>query len=439
MKKILILTLLATVFLALPARAQRFGQDSIRCITNLSLYIEDYKLYKEGTGSEESLENMLRSWRWVFHNCPEATENIYVDGPTMIELMIGRAGNEAEKAALIDTLGMMYDQRIKYFGKEGFVLGRKGVDIYTKDPSRFDKVFPDLKRSVELEGNESSAAVLVYYFRIAAKMVQTGKLESSELVDIYDRVSTIVENNLKTGKRSSSFENAQRNVELTFEPYASCDDLVRIYQAKFDESPDDPDLLRKILSVLDKKGCAASELFFNVSVRLYELEPNAESAYLIGKMYIRRGNQSRAIKYLQEGTRVEDPEERADCYLLLANALLHEKSFSQAREAALESARLRPQDGRPYLLIGDMYAASAASCGDNKLTERVAYWAAVDKYLQARNVDPTLEKEANEKIATYSRYYPEAQDIFFYELEEGMSYTVGCWINEVTTVRALKQ
>lgn len=431
--------LLATFSLLLTSlQAQRFGKDSISCITNLSLYIEDYKLYREGTGSEASVDNMINAWRWVFKHCPEATENIYIDGVNIMELMIERAKTDAIKARLIDTLELMYDQRIRYFGKEGFVLGRKGVDIYTKDPGRYEKAYKALKRSVELEKNNSNPAVLVYYFRIAVKMLRSDKISKAELVDAYDVVSSIIDYNLKQGSKAS-LENAQRNVELTFEPFASCEDLISIYQAKFKAAPGDADILRRIISILDKKSCTDSELYFNVTVKLNEIEPSPESSYLIGKMFIRRGDQAKAVEYLEKGTKMTDQNDLADCYLLLANARFHLKNYPPARSAALESARLRPDDGRPYLLIGDMYASSAESCGDNKLTRKVAYWAAVDKYVKAKSVDSRLEKEANEKIATYSRYFPPVEDIFFYELSEGQEYTVGCWINETTTVRAVKQ
>lgn len=438
MKRSFLLLLLPLLLIASSVKAQRFGKDSVACITNLSLYIEDYKLFKQGTGSAESVTNMIKSWRWVFNNCPQATENIYIDGANIIELMIERTKSDAKKKALVDTLMMMYDRRIKYYGKEGFVLGRKGVDLYTKDPARYAEAFPVLKKSIQLEGSASNAAVLVYYFRIAVKMLRADKISKSELVDIYDKLTTIIEDNLKRGG-NTAFENAQRNIELTFEPYASCTDLVGIYQQKFDAAPFDPINLKKIINLLDKKNCTESDLFFNATIQLNKVEPSAESSYLIGKMYVRKNDHTKAIEYLQKGTKVSDLSDRADCYLLLANANFSLKNFAQARDAAKEAASLRQGDGRPFLLMGDMYAASADACGDNKLTKRVAYWAAVDKYYKAKSVDPKLEKDANEKIATYSRYFPPLEDIFFYELQEGQSYTVGCWINESTTVRALKQ
>ncbi|MFW6327855.1 MAG: hypothetical protein ACOC2F_06030, partial [Bacteroidota bacterium] len=63
------------------------------------------------------------------------------------------------------------------------------------------------------------------------------------------------------------------------------------------------------------------------------------------------------------------------------------------------------------------------------------YWAAVDKYIKAQNVDPSMAEEANQRISQYSRYFPDKEDAFFYDYTVGKSYTVGCWINETTSVR----
>lgn len=440
MKRLTVIIALASLFIAPHVNAQRYGEDSMACITNLSLYIEDYKLFKEGTGSAESVDNMIQAWGWVFRNCPQATENIYVDGSTILDLKMERTKDEKLKAKLLDTLMMMYDQRIKYFGKEGFVLGRKGADLYVKAPERYPEAYEILKRSIELDGSNASNAVLVYYFRITSKMVSAGKLEKTAIVDAYDQVITILENNLALEpSKAASYETAIRNVELTFEPFANCEDLVNIYKAKFDKAAKDAETLRKILRILDKKSCTDNDLYFNANISLYKIEPTPTSAYFIGKMYLRRNDFVQAAEYLSRGTSMENLLDRADCFLLLAHAQTNLKNLPRARTAAMQAAELRPSDGRPFLLIGDMYAISAGDCGDNKLTKRVAYWAAVDKYVRAKAIDPSLEKEANEKIATYSRYFPVQNDVFFYELEEGQSYTVGCWINETTTVRALKQ
>lgn len=421
-------------------KGPKYGKDSATCVVNISLYREFYKQWKNsGYKADRAAVDAIKPWKWVFKNCPLGTQNTYIDGVKLMEFMIRQQESKEMKEKYIDTLMMVYDQRIKYFGREGYVLGRKGVDLYQYRPGAYEEVYQTLKKSVDLEGNGSASAVLVYYFRAALEMNEKGKIDMTELLDVYNTIEAISDHHIEGGsKKSSYYSRAWANIERSGEAVFSCEDLIPSLGKKFNENPEDAELLKKITSLLDKKGCTDDDLYFNASVKLYEIEPSPESAFLIGKMYYKREDFNKAIEYLEQATSLEDSTALSDNYLLLATAYLNLKQYNKGRSAALNAAKYSPSDGRPYILIGDMYAASAGECGDNKLTSKVAFWAAVDKYYKAKSVDPSLEQEANQKIATYSAYFPVTEDIFFYGLNEGDSYTVECWINENTTVRAHK-
>lgn len=423
-----------------PDKGPKYGKDSVTCVVNISLYREFFKQWKNsGYKADRAAHDAIVPWRWVLLNCPMGTENTYIDGAKIMEYRIGKEKDDARKLLLIDTLMMMYDQRIEYFGKEGYVLGRKGVDLYQYRPDAFAEVYSTLKRSVELEGTKSASAVLVYYFRATLAMLEAQKIDISEALDVYNQIEGITEYYVKQGgTKAEGYAQAWTNIELSGGTVFGCNELVPSFTRKLEAEPDNIDLLRKITTMLDAKSCTDSEVYFKATLKLYQLEPTPESAFLIGKMYYKRGEYGNAARYLSQATEMSDTSDLADNYLLLATTYLHQQQYSNGRSAALNAARLRPGDGRPYLLIGDMYAASANDCGDNKLTKKVAFWVAVDKYYRAKAVDPSLESEANQKIGTYSAYFPVMEDIFFYGLKEGDSYTVGCWINETTTVRAVK-
>jgi tetratricopeptide (TPR) repeat protein len=160
---------------------------------------------------------------------------------------------------------------------------------------------------------------------------------------------------------------------------------------------------------------------------------------MIGKMLLNEGKYTEAIDYLKEAEKMDDTAALQKSYKYIAQAYRALNNFPSSRTYALKSAALNPADGDPYLVIGDLYAESAKDCGDNDLTSRVAYWAAVDKYYKAKQVDPNLAEEADKRINAYSVYFPTASTIFFYTLKEGDTYRVECWINEDTRVRAAKQ
>ncbi|MBN2175392.1 MAG: tetratricopeptide repeat protein [Bacteroidales bacterium] len=420
----------------------KYGTDSVKCITNNSLYYEFFKQWKQSNYKSTAWKDAIKPWRWVFIHCPQSTINIYLHGEKLVEELINQESNKEKKEKYIDTLMMVYDKRIQYFGKEGYVLGKKGVDLYKLRPNDYEEVYEILKKSIALEGTESNGPVLIYYFRAAEKMVKAEKSEKTILVDIYDQTSEIVEFNIKKynaendTENLTNWENIKGNIELSFEPYATCEDLISIYTIKFNETPKDVDLLKKITKILEKKDCTDSELFFKATKNLHEAEPSARTAELMGIMNIKKEDYNAAAKYLNESINLfEDDMDKADAYFLLANVYFQLKQYSNARNASYEALKITPNEGKLYILIGDLYASSAKDCGDNDLTSKAAYWVAVDKYIRAKSVDPSVEELANTKINTFSQYFPLKETIFFYDLNEGDSYIVECWINEKTTVR----
>ncbi len=430
----------------------KYGNDSATCVANLSLYREFYKQWKQSKYTNDAIHDATKWWSWVFLHCPRATENIYIDGVKMVKYRIKKAPNAEVKGKLIDTLMLVYDQRIKYFPlhykskkpQEGTILGRKGVSLYEFRPQEYKQVYNILNRSIELDKENASGPVYVYYFRTLTKMATKGEIDTLAVVEAYDQISDYIELNLKkyrtagNEKKIEHYENIKGTIEKSLEPFAQCHDLVRIYNKKFDENPDDVDLLKKIVKMLDKKKCVEEPLYFEATVSLYEKEPSPESAYMIGKMMLNQKRYKEAIPYMEDATEMENTDKVDDALIFLAQAYRAMNNFPMARKKALEAAKLSPRWGKPYAFIGDLYVISANECGSDDLTKKAPYWAAVDMYKKAKAVDPEMASEMNELIRRYSPYFPPAEVLFFYNLQEGDPYEVGCWINVKTTIRAAK-
>lgn len=418
----------------------KFGSDSITCITNISLYREFYRHWQYNKFTGNVVYDAITPWRWVFLNCPLGTENTYVDGVKIMTYLIKKEENLAKKEKYIDTLMMIYDQRIKYFGRKGPNLGRKAVDYYQYKTAEFEKAYNMFKESVNLTKNKTEGPILIYYFRLTAKMVKEGLADQALIVETYDQVSEIIDYNIvKNQKNLETWLNVKGNIEAEFEPFATCEDLILIYQKKFEINPNNVELLKKITDILDKKGCEEEQLFMDATIQLYKLEPSPESAYLIARMYLKLNNYNKALSYLNEAISIADKEKLADIYYYMAICNYQNKNYSVARSNAKKSLEYNPNNGQPYVLIGDMYAGSAKDCGGNELTDKVAFWAAVDKYEQAKRVDQSVSQITDQRIRDYKKHYPSMETIFFYNLKEGDSYKVECWINETTTVRAASQ
>ena len=417
----------------------RYGEDSIQCVRNWNLYAEYYR--------QRNYEMAYDPWRWMFEYCPAATINIYLHGATMMKYFFQEAETPEEQEAWTDRLMMLYDQRIDYFGDRGRVLGRKAADLYQLQPNQVDELIEMTEQSIELRGMQSSADVLLINFQSAIRMVEAGTMDPSEIISRYERAMDIIEYNLEHNPEDERFfRPAKNNVERMFEPYATCEALVGMFEGRYAENPEDIELLERITEMLDNSGCTDTELFYEATRSLYALQPDAESAFLMGRLERERENHQASMDYFEQAIElyIEDcPDESRD-RIFRAYHIIAETSYRQmnrmarARTFANEAHEVNPTDGRPLILIGEMYAASADQCGDNEFTRKTAYWVAVDVFQEAARVaeDPVVQDRAQQLVNTYRQYFPAGDEVFFHGYSEGDPYRVGCWINRTTTIRA---
>ena len=129
------------------------------------------------------------------------------------------------------------------------------------------------------------------------------------------------------------------------------------------------------------------------------------------------------------------PAKKAELYLENASLFfIGLKNHERGKEQALKALDLNPKLGKALMLIGDMYATTARSCGDN-WNQSLAILAAIDKYQKAKKIDPSVINEASRKIKTYSPYGPKKDAGFMRGVKTGDEQRVNCWIDEVVKVR----
>ncbi|MBC8266010.1 MAG: tetratricopeptide repeat protein [Flavobacteriales bacterium] len=405
----------------------KYGEDSVNCVTNLSLYREYYK--------QKNYDDAIKPWRWVYNNCPSSSGNIYKNGPTLFKDLMKK--NPENKNAYIDTMMMIYDKRIQYFGKQGFVLGRKGADLIKYKPSSFELAHSILSKSLELQGNNSDAGALAAYFKATTLMEGNKKLDKQAVLESYAKVAEIIDYNLVNNpKKEKYYTQASEIIESLFAPYANCEDLIGIFSTKFKNTTEDIDLLKRITRLLAIKECIENQLYFDAATRLHELSPSAISASNMGKLNITKKKYSQAIDYFKQAVELEqEGKTKAKYYLELADAYRISGTYSTARSMAYKSVELRPDWGEPYISIANIYASSVKKCGSTDFEKATIYWLVVDKFIKAKTVDSSITAKANKSIATYSKFFPNTEQCFFQGIESGQTYKVECWINENTKVR----
>jgi tetratricopeptide (TPR) repeat protein len=415
-------------------------EDSLKCRDNISLYSEHY--------GHRNFSMAYEPWREVFLNCPGAQQNTFLRGIVLVRMKYNEETDPVKREAWIDTIMMVYDKRIEYWGhtqtsREGLVTGRKAVELSQLRPENVVEINQLTSRAIELEKEKTQADVLLVHMQSLIRLADAGLKGTEDILVAYDEIMNIIDYNLEHNPGDKRYyDPAKDQINIMFEPFASCENIVRLFTPRFNKNPEDRELLERITNMLSKSDCTEEALFYNATKNLHKLSPDATSAFLMGRLENNSGNYEKAIDYFQEAVNLfEEDSDKFRAYLLMADISFRNlRLFSNARSFALKASELDPENGRPYLLIGEMYAATANECGDDELTSKVAYWAAVDKFTQALNVDkdPAVQERAEQLISTYRQYFPDVETTFMYGLNEGEVYRIECWINEITKVRSRK-
>ena len=403
------------------------------CAQNLSSMAEFCK--------QKVYEYAYTPWTEVYANCPASSKNIYIYGARILKYKIGVAESDEQKESFVDSLMNLYDNRIKYFGEESKVLAKKGVDLYSYRKDDAMEAYNITKRSIELSEDKVDESAANLFVSLSAAFYKNGEFEADQMINDYLFAMDALNRKLAVVRMKSKTEKAISRVEKAFAESGAADSdaLVSIFAPKYEENKEDPELLNKIIKLLKNTEFGTeTELYSNASESLFAIEPTADAASNLAVMFKSKGDTEKTLLYFNKAIELEeDPAEKAKFYLQLGSLAMEAKDYPLVRTHAKAALEVKPDYGEAYLLIGNAYAASRDNCKGNKIKGDV-YWAAVDKFIKAKSVDPSVADKANELIARYKKYFPNNEDVFFIGLVDGNAYTVKCWINENTTVRTTK-
>jgi len=415
--------------------------------TEYSLYNEFYK--------QEDYKSAFPHWQKLKNKYPQSTSNIYIQGIKMYESFLDSAKTDAELDKYLDEVMKLADQRIKYFGGKGYVLGRKGttwLEYKLSDKRKTPLEGEELKKatqigydwlsaSVDLQKAETELPVFLLLMQTTRSLYKMDALQKEVVVNNYDKCTSLLnEIAAKTtdAQRKKDIVSVQEYVENVFSASgaADCETLYRVFAPQFEEKKDDADFIKSMLRRLRRAKCDDSELIEKATIRLYELDPSAEAAFAMAHSYLKKDNLEMTKKYYKQAIEQETDPKLLATYYYERGLLLYikESNYTEAREMARKAISLDPDLCDAYILIGDVYARSANKFEGTNLEKAAVFWVAVDYYNKARRGDDCVT-DAAARASDYKKYFPNKEDAFMEGLQNGQSYKVGGWINETTTVR----
>ena len=422
------------------------------CVMNVSLFHESVK--------NKMFADAYGPWYEVYTTCPNANKSIYSDGSKIVEALYQATSDPAERERLAKLAIEMQDKRIRFFGNDpkypkDYILGEKGmayVDFYGE--AKYAEARECLRQSVEGMGSKSKVMVLVKLVDVSYALYKqdpNGKAE--QLISDYELASSALAEQAAdpTNKFAEAAGKQKDYVDNIFaiSGAADCSKLDEIYAAVVKENIGNLDMLHKIAKLYKRVRCTESDVYFAACEAAHKLQPTDESAAGCASMAAKKGDYEQAVEYYDQAIKlamIEDELEDVADYQYNAAFYCYNnlKKYSEARKYALASIAtlqglgLNKGQGRCYIIIGMCYAATQLYPQDAKgrILNKTVYWAAVDKFVKAKQVDPSVEVQANEFINSYSKYFPSKEERFDLPNEfSGSTYYVGGWIGETTVIR----
>ncbi len=413
----------------------------------------------------------FENWQIAFKLAPVADgkrDYHFTDGVLLYKHLLTKTTDEKTKADYHAKIMQLYDQAISCYKsksitlktateealnqKIGYLYGRKAYDMFYTINSPYDENIVALDNSIKASGDLAEYIIMDPYAKIIVWEFKQGRMPKEKAVELYKKLNQIAEYNIANNEKlSEGYQQAQASMEGIFAEIENqifdCDFFKEKLIPEYEENKDDPSVLKRVLATLKTQGCLDTDPVIVKLSEEWKKYANEENARLqaefeannpaaAAKAAYDDGKYQEAIsKYRQAIEDETDHKKKATMLFAIASIEFRKLSlYSKARSTAYEAAKLNPNWGRPYMLIGDMYGKTARSCGDS-WTQRLAILAAIDKYNTAKSLDGSVAGEANDRLSNYYGSLPDKSEGFMRGLSEGQTASVGCWIGETVRLR----
>lgn len=392
-------------------------------------------------------------WKKVYAVSPAADgrrPTVFSDGVVFYNRLIQEDPSKKEEYG--QKILELYEESRRCYPGNGYMSAIQGFDSYYtyKGTATDDEIFALFRESMAIDGPKKLQYFVINPMSsLTVQQHKDGKITDEEAKEIVTTLQARLKKGLKDCKGTecqawntiNEYAPSTLRYFETVKGFYSCDYFIEQYYPEFTESPNDCDVIRTTFSRLRYGGCAEGNAEYDAVLAAYNtncIVTAGPSKLKEAFTCLENSDYDCAIDKFKGAAEDADDAEKKGRYLLYVAKVYysHKRNFSQARAYAQQAAQANPSFGEPYLLIGTLYASSGPLCGPGTgFDSQIVTWPAIDKWRQAKRIQPDLAAEANKLINRYTQYMPSKADIFQRGLKEGDSFTVGCWIQERTTVR----
>lgn len=400
--------------------------------------VKIYSFYRDAYNNKD-YARALSLLPQLLEKAPRIGDNLYIFGMNMYRSRIESAASPQQRNTYIDSLMLLYDRRMEYFGDHpqrgrGYISTRKAYDYQNYKPADRAGVRKCCTDAIAFSGDALDPSFVVFYFNELVSDYKSSDVDAEFLLSEYERLSTLLESEPNPDKAE-----AKKSLDALFltSGAADCDNLEKLFKPKFAANPADTVMLRQAMSLFIRNKCG-SDFQMKIAEAYHKLMPSASTAMLLASSFEERKEYDKAKKYLLESFSAEkNGVSKANLAVRIAGTELARGDARGAADYARRAADINPQNGFAHMILAQAYALGASQCAD--FERQTVYWLVVDELYKARQMlsgDASQTRDIDSQIASYKGRFPTNEECFFRGLDNGAAYNVNCgWVSGRTTVR----
>lgn len=431
---------------------------------------EQHILYRDLFNSKQ-YQKAFPIWKNLFQSVQspkEAPSRHFKDG-IKCYYTFAKAQNSVEtKAAYVDTIIDLYQQQENCLGEKASDNVWLGYHLYSLQakPTIAIEAF---EAALLLDGKQTASTVIFPMAQLSVYLHQKKhpKFTKEYLTNLYHQLKELAEtNNIPTYlKKWEKAEQEFLRIQETLNSIWDCAFYENYWKPLYWKDSNNIQQNEEMLKVLGK-NCGRETPFYTQILRHQEYLKLMNCGSLNLTTYQQGNHQEKRARYfLKNGDSLQykiyrekafelyeeainnknttlTAKETAELAYRIAYEAYQKEDFSKSRKWCRTASLHQPNWGEPYILVGTLYASSYSRCttgNPHDLDGKVAIWVALDEWRKAKKVDPNSKDKVNRKIKRYQKYLPPYKDVFIHSLKKGDAYTVGCWIQQKTTIQVIEE
>lgn len=413
MKPLKYFCLITVIFLLFSGSSVRSQEDSLKVLTEYSLFFEYHK-------NKDYQSALPHGWEVIQLN-PSRFKNVYSKMEDILWYMHDSTNlPEAEQKQIADTTKYLYDLAIIHSSaNQGYYRARKAYIMETWLSENSDSIIAEYEKAIK-----DTSISDFYRDRLGLLYIKNASDNNNYKERAFDLYSTLSEREPNNPTWNERMQGLAENI----------DQLVGIMAKAWEVDKEN------VIKAWKYASTAIKASDFKQAIIPLEFLVNKESSNVnywnqLALAYHKTDQLDKALDAYKKVADIE-PKNR-EAYLNMGIIYREKGQLAQARTNFQKAVDASPGWGYPVYLEATLYEQAARNCGFEWM-DKLVYLLAQETYRKAKNMDQSIAGQAQERIGALAGSVPTKEDYFFRGIKSGQSVAISgnCygWIGRSVTI-----